>query len=108
MIICYSIYALFRYDDFDVPDTMNVHGVYDTSATMHTFYSRSEYQSFVQEQSGMSGSAFGFRAGVKKAWGSSSLKGSQQYMALFSIDIDRYRRVPKSFSLFLNRKSVIN
>lgn len=87
---------------------MNVHGVYDTSATMHTFYSRSEYQSFVQEQSGMSGSAFGFRAGVKKAWGSSSLKGSQQYMALFSIDIDRYRRVLKSFSLFLNRKSVIN
>lgn len=87
---------------------MNVHGVYDTSATMHTFYSRGEYQSFVQEQSGMSGSAFGFRAGVKKAWGSSSLKGSQQYMALFSIDIDRYRRVPKSFSLFLNRKSVIN
>lgn len=87
---------------------MNVHGVYDTSATMHTFYSRSEYQSFVQEQSGMSGSAFGFRAGVKKAWGSSSLKGSQQYMALFSIDIDRYRRVPKSFSLFLDRKSVIN
>lgn len=87
---------------------MNVHGVYDTSATMHTFYSRSEYQSFVQEQSGMSGSAFGFRAGVKKAWGSSSLKGSQQYIALFSIDIDRYRRVLKSFSLFLNRKSVIN
>ena len=68
---------------------MNVHGVYDTSASMHTFYSRTEYQTFVQQQAGMAGSAFGFYAGVKKAWGSSSLSGLQQYMALFSIDIDR-------------------
>ena len=79
----------YRYDDFDVPDTMNVHGVYDTSPSMQTFYSRTEYQTFVQQQAGMAGSAFGFYAGVKKAWGSSSLSGSQQYMALFSIDIDR-------------------
>lgn len=78
-----------RYDDFDVPDTMNVHGVYDTSATMQTFYSRTEYQTFLQRQAGMAGSAFGFYGGVKKAWGSSSLRGAQQYMALFSIDIDR-------------------
>lgn len=79
----------FSYDDFDVPDTMNVHGVYDTSATMQTFYSREEYQQSLQQQSGISGSIFGFYAGVKKAWGSSSLKGTQKYMALFSIDIDR-------------------
>ena len=69
---------------------MNVHGVYDTSATAQSFYSRAEYQKFLQQQAGMAGSAFGFYAGVKKAWGSSSLAGSQQYMALFSIDIDRY------------------
>ena len=68
---------------------MNVHGVYDTSAAAQTFYSRAEYQKFLQQQAGMAGSAFGFYAGVKKAWGSSSLSGSQQYMALFSIDIDR-------------------
>ena len=68
---------------------MNVHGVYDTSATMQTFYGREEYQAFVQQQAGMAGSAFGFYGGVKKAWGSSSLSGSQKYMALFSIDIDR-------------------
>jgi len=37
----------------------------------------------------MAGSAFGFYAGIKKAWGSSSLSGSQKYMALYSIDIDR-------------------
>ena len=84
----WSLY-LFSYDDFDVPDTMNVHGVYDTSATMQTFYSREEYQQSLQQQSGISGSIFGFYAGVKKAWGSSSLKGTQKYMAQFSIDIDR-------------------
>ena len=68
---------------------MNVHGVYDTSATVQTFYSRAEYQTFIQQQAGMAGSAFGFYAGLKKAWGSCSLSGSQKYMALFSIDIDR-------------------
>lgn len=80
----------YRYDDFDVPDTMNVHGVYDTSATMQTFYSREEYQHSLQQQAGMAGSAFGFYGGVKKAWGSSTLSGSQRFMALFEIDIDRY------------------
>ncbi|KAL9951279.1 hypothetical protein ACROYT_G043917 [Oculina patagonica] len=78
------------YDDFDVPDTMNVHGVYDTSASMQTFYSREEYQKSLQQQAGVSGSIFGFYAGVKKAWGSSLLSGSQKYMAVYSIDIDRY------------------
>ena len=68
---------------------MNVHGVYDTSATLQTFYSRKEYQKFLEQQAGMAGSAFGFYAGVKKAWGSSSLKGSQQFMALWSADIVR-------------------
>ena len=68
---------------------MNVHGVYDTSATMKSFYSRSEYLTYLQKQAGVSGSSFGFYAGVKNAWGSSSLSGSQQYMALYSIDIDR-------------------
>ena len=81
--------VVLRYDDFDVPDTMNVHGVYDTSATMRTFYARREYQTFLQREAGMAGSAFGFYAGVKKAWGSSMTSGSQQYMALFAIDIDR-------------------
>ena len=84
---------LLRYDDFDVPDTMNVHGVYDTSATMLTYYSREEYQQSLQEQAGVSGSIFGFYAGVKKAWGSSFLSGSQKYMAVYSIDIDRWLNI---------------
>ena len=79
----------FRYDGDDVPDTMNVHGVYDTSTSMHSFYSRQEYQTYLQEQAGIAGTAFGFYAGVKKAWGRSSLSGSEKYMSLLSIDIDR-------------------
>ena len=78
------------YDDFDVPDTMNVHGVYDTSATMQSFFSREEYQQSLQQQAGMAGTLFGFYSGVKKAWGSSSVAGSQKFMSVFSIDIDRY------------------
>ena len=37
----------FRYDDYDVPDTMNVHGIYDKKASMVTFGSRSEFQTFL-------------------------------------------------------------
>lgn len=74
-----------RYDDYDVPDTMNVHGIYDTKATM----SRSEFQSHLQQEAGVSGSFFGFYAGVKAAWGESSSGSSQQYMAQLSVDINR-------------------
>lgn len=82
-------FCSFRYDDADVPDTMNVHGVYDTTTSMHSFYSRSEYQKYLQQQAGMSGSYFGFYGGVKAAWGSSTLSASERYMSLLSIDIDR-------------------
>ncbi|XP_078357304.1 uncharacterized protein LOC144642194 [Oculina patagonica] len=78
------------YDDYDVPDTMNVHGIYDTSATMHTFESRSEFQKFLQQEAGVSGSVFGFYAGAKKAWGSSESGAKQQYMSVLYIDVDRY------------------
>ncbi|KAL9983630.1 hypothetical protein ACROYT_G005829 [Oculina patagonica] len=78
------------YDDYDVPDTMNVHGIYDTSATMHTFESRGEFQKFLQQEAGVSGSYFGFYAGAKKAWGSSQSAASQQYMSILDVDVDRY------------------
>lgn len=81
--------ADFRYDDYDVPDTMNVHGIYDTKASMVTFESRSEFQSFLQAEAGISGSYFGFHAGVKSAWGESKSGSSQTYMALLSVDINR-------------------
>lgn len=78
-----------RYNGKMIPDTMKLLGVYDTSANMQVFYSRSEYQKYLEQQSGASGSGFGFYAGVKKAWGSSTTSASQKYLAVFDIDVDR-------------------
>ncbi|XP_048577992.1 uncharacterized protein LOC5500372 [Nematostella vectensis] len=78
------------YDDDQVPDTMNVHGIYDTSAHMYTFSSRSEYQSFLQKEAGVSGSFLFFYGGVKKAWGTSESSNTQQYLSIFDIDVTRY------------------
>lgn len=71
-----------------IPDTMKLLGVYDTSANMQVFYSRSEYQKYLEQQSGVSGSGFGFYGGVKKAC-STATEGSQKYLAVFDIDVDR-------------------
>ncbi|XP_078348817.1 uncharacterized protein LOC144633816 isoform X1 [Oculina patagonica] len=79
------------YDNFDVPDTMNVHGIYDTSASMATFESRTQYQQHLQIEAGVSGSLFGFSAGVKAAWGGSMQASTQQYMAILDVDVDRYQ-----------------
>ena len=54
----------FSYDGRNVPDTMNVHGIYETSAFMLTFENGAEYQTYLQHQAGVSGSIFGFSAGV--------------------------------------------
>ena len=69
---------------------MNVHGIYDTKASMVTFESRSEFQKYLQEEAGVSGSYFGFYAGVKVGWGESETQASQKYMALLHVDINRY------------------
>lgn len=71
---------------------MKLLGVYDTNANMQVFYSRTEYQKYLEQQSGVSGSGFGFYAGVKNAWGSSTTAGTQKYLAVFDIDVDRYAR----------------
>ena len=83
------LYVCFSYDNLDVPDTMNVHGIYDTAAFMMTFESRTQYQRYLQHEAGVSGSVFGFSAGVKKAWGGSMQASTQQYMAVLDVDIDR-------------------
>ncbi|EDO42797.1 predicted protein [Nematostella vectensis] len=78
------------YEDFQVPDTMNVHGIYDTSASMLTFESRTEYQHYLEKEAGVSGSYFGFYGGVKKAWGSSESTSSNSLLSIFDVDVDRY------------------
>lgn len=79
----------FRYDGLDVPDTMNVHGIYDTSASLMTFESREEYRKHIQQQAGVSGSYYGFSAGVKEAWGESTATAHQKYLAMMDVDVDR-------------------
>ena len=78
-----------RYDGLDVPDTMNVHGIYDTSASLVTYESREEYQKYIQQQAGFSGSYFGFSAGVKEAWGDFTASARQKYLAVMDVDVDR-------------------
>ena len=78
-----------RYDGVDVPDTMNVHSIYDTSPSLVTYESREEYQKYIQQQAGVSGSYFGFSAGVKEAWGDSTASARQKYLAVMDVDVDR-------------------
>ena len=78
-----------RYDGVDVPDTMNVHSIYDTSSSLVTYESREEYQKYIQQQAGVSGSYFGFSAGVKEAWGDSTASARQKYLAVMDVDVDR-------------------
>lgn len=78
-----------RYDGVDVPDTINVHSIYDTSASLVTYESREEYQKYIQQQAGVSGSYFGFSAGVKEAWGDSTASARQKYLAVMDVDVDR-------------------
>lgn len=82
IILDWLPYGRFSYDEYDVPDTMNVHGIYDTSATMQTSESRREFQKYLQQEVGVSESYFGFYAGAKKAWGSSESGAKQQYMSV--------------------------
>ena len=77
------------YDDFDVPDTMNVHGIYDVLASMYTFQGSEEYTTFLQQEAGVSGSVFGFYAGVKEAWGSTSAETKENFLALLHVYIER-------------------
>ncbi len=95
-LIIINVYAVYfcspkfsSYDDFQVPDTMNVHGIYETSSVMQVFSSRREYQSHLQTEAGVSGSVFGFYGGAKSAYGTSSSSSQQTNLAVFDIDVDR-------------------
>ena len=79
----------FRYDGYSVPNTMNVHGIYDTIASMTTFESRAEYQRYLQLEAGVSGSYFGFYAGVKGAYGEAQLGSGKIFMSVLDVDIYR-------------------
>lgn len=56
---------------------------------MYTFKGSEEYTTFLQQEAGVSGSVFGFYAGVKEAWGSSSAETKDSFLAILDVNIER-------------------
>ncbi|XP_077985124.1 uncharacterized protein LOC144439764 [Glandiceps talaboti] len=82
--------SLSTYDGYDVPDTMNVHGIYETKTEMMTYKDRDEYTSHLQEEAGVSGSYSFLSAGVSAAYGTATTSNQQQYLSIMDMDIIRY------------------
>ncbi|XP_035685646.1 uncharacterized protein LOC118422234 [Branchiostoma floridae] len=78
------------YHDEDVPDTMNVHGIFDTEVTSYVFESRQAYRHSLQMKAGMSFSGFGFQAAVESAYGKESSSQKQSFMSLIQCNVIRY------------------
>ncbi|XP_078589276.1 uncharacterized protein LOC144869684 [Branchiostoma floridae x Branchiostoma japonicum] len=78
------------YQGEDVPDNMNVHGIYDTEITSNVFNSKDSYRHSLQQEAGVSFSGFGFQAAVDSAWGGSSSSETEKFMSLIKCDIIRY------------------
>ena len=51
----------YRYHDEDVPDNMNVHGIFDTDVGSEVYESKQAYRHSLQMKAGMSFSGFGFQ-----------------------------------------------
>ncbi|XP_066263560.1 uncharacterized protein [Branchiostoma lanceolatum] len=78
------------YHDEDVPDNMNVHGIFDTEVASYVFESQSAYRHSLQMKAGMSFSGFGFQAAVDSAYGRSSSSSKQSFMSLIQANVIRY------------------
>ncbi|XP_078619227.1 uncharacterized protein LOC144886466 [Branchiostoma floridae x Branchiostoma japonicum] len=78
------------YHDEDVPDTMNVHGIFDTDVSSLVFESREAYRHSLQLKAGMSFSGFGFQAAVESAYGKSTSSQKQSFMSLIQCNVVRY------------------
>ncbi|XP_035698852.1 uncharacterized protein LOC118431702 [Branchiostoma floridae] len=78
------------YHDEDVPDTMNVHGIFDTEVASYVFESRQAYRHSLQMKAGMSFSGFGFQAAVEAAYGRETSSQKQSFMSLIQCNVIRY------------------
>ncbi|KAI8489136.1 hypothetical protein Bbelb_331210 [Branchiostoma belcheri] len=81
---------LATYHDEDVPDTMNVHGIFDTEVSSYVFESRESYRHSLQMKAGMSFSGFGFQTAVESAYGKSTSSNKQKFMSLMQCNVIRY------------------
>ncbi|XP_078589031.1 uncharacterized protein LOC144869531 isoform X2 [Branchiostoma floridae x Branchiostoma japonicum] len=78
------------YHDEDVPDNMNVHGIFDTDVSSYVFESREAYRHSLQMKAGMSFSGFGFQGAVESAYGKSTSNEKQSFMSLIQCNVVRY------------------
>eukprot|EP00058_Branchiostoma_floridae_P026062 XP_002611552.1 hypothetical protein BRAFLDRAFT_63809 [Branchiostoma floridae] len=81
---------LATYHDEDVPDNMNVHGIFDTEVASFVFESRESYRHYIQMKAGMSFSSFVFKAAVDTVYGSKTSVSKQQFMSLIQCNVVRY------------------
>eukprot|EP00058_Branchiostoma_floridae_P002515 XP_002588003.1 hypothetical protein BRAFLDRAFT_125400 [Branchiostoma floridae] len=79
-----------KYHGEEVPDQMNVHGVYDSDVSSRVFEGRESFRQFLQQKAGVSFSGWGFQGSVNSAWGGSSKSEKQMFMSLIEADIIRY------------------
>ncbi|XP_064609751.1 uncharacterized protein LOC135473788 [Liolophura sinensis] len=61
------------YDGKSVPDSMTVHGVYDTNVRTMAFSSVSQYQSYLEKKAAVAQSSYMFAEAVVKAYGRGSV-----------------------------------
>ncbi|XP_035687282.1 uncharacterized protein LOC118423290 [Branchiostoma floridae] len=78
------------YHDEDVPDNMNVHGIFDTDVGSEVYESKQAYRHSLQMKAGMSFSGFGFQAAVDSAYGKGSSSQKQSFMSLIQCNVIRY------------------
>eukprot|EP00058_Branchiostoma_floridae_P001425 XP_002586913.1 hypothetical protein BRAFLDRAFT_105135 [Branchiostoma floridae] len=76
-----------KYHKEELPDNMNVQGVYDTKTTSLVFESRQSYRQSLQQKAGVSASGWGFQASVNAAWGGSQKSEKQMFMSLIEADV---------------------
>ncbi|XP_078602422.1 uncharacterized protein LOC144876720 isoform X2 [Branchiostoma floridae x Branchiostoma japonicum] len=81
---------LATYHDEDVPDNMNVHGIFDTEVGSYVFESRSSYRHYIQSKAGMSFSSFALKTAVDTVYGSKASASKQQFMCLIQCNVVRY------------------
>ncbi|CAH1247884.1 Hypp8046 [Branchiostoma lanceolatum] len=79
-----------KYHGEMIPDTMNVHGIYDSETTSRTFDKQSSYRKSLQVKAGVSASGFGFQASVEAAYSQSTNSQKQTFLSVIESDVIRY------------------
>ncbi|XP_064604278.1 uncharacterized protein LOC135469660 isoform X3 [Liolophura sinensis] len=75
-----------KYGKYSVPDTMTVHGVYDTDTKTVAFESARQYQSYLESKAAVAQSSHMFQEATTKAYGRASFGFLGLFGGGFSVD----------------------